>query len=330
MPLISCCRPLLAACLLSVLILLPANPAWTPGSGAPHGHLLIVGGGDTPPEVLQRFIDLAGGVGVARIAVLPMATLGDDSEAVEVVADLRALGAEAEVLTLSRAEAARASVEDLLEQYSGFWFTGGDQARLAAILRDTPALAALQRRYSDGAVIAGTSAGAAVMSHVMLSGTRELDPEAAEDALPLIARGLVDLDEGFGLLPGTIIDQHFLRRARHNRLLSAVLERPELVGIGIDEGTAVLVRPDRQWEILGASYVKVFDARRAAVAAAERDLIGSAGITLHVLPSRSVFDPQTGRTALPAGSAPQPPATPAQPSAPSVRGRMNTGIMRQA
>lgn len=296
------CRRLLAVLLCAAgLFLLGIPAAWSPEAAPPRGHLLIVGGGDTPPDVQARFVALAGGAGRARIAVFPMASTSGDEEAEEVVAELRALGADAHIVNVGQEDAADEVFAETLAGLTGFWFCGGDQARLAALMRGTPALTAIQKRYYAGAVVGGTSAGAAVMSTTMLTGNRYRADEADDDdGLPAIARGLFEIDEGFGFLPGVIVDQHFLRRSRHNRLLSAVLERPGLLGVGIDEGTAILVRPDRQWEVLGSSYVKVFDARRAQITAAEGPWLGSSDITLHLLPSRSVYDPASGRTQLPA------------------------------
>lgn len=284
-----------------------APVARTPEAAAPRGYLLIVGGGDTPPDAQIRFVALAGGAGRARVAVFPMASTSGDEEAVEVADELRAMGATATVLNLSRADAESEAFAERLADFDGFWFCGGDQVRLAEILRATPALASIQRRYFAGGVVGGTSAGAAVMSTAMLTGNRYRDPDENEadaaddeDTIPRIARGVFEVAEGFGFLPGAIVDQHFLRRARHNRLLSAVLERPGLLGVGIDEGAAILVHPDRRWEILGNSYVKVFDARRAQITTSEEPILGSSDITLHLLPSRSIYDPSSGRTSLPA------------------------------
>lgn len=290
------------ALLLAGYFLFPVPTAWTPEAGTPHGHLLIVGGGDTPDAVLQRFVDLAGGA-QARIAIFPMASANfastaPDTEAAEVAADLRAMGVEAHVIHLDREQFEMIEIGELLRTYSGYWFSGGDQNRLATALLSTAALSVIQQRYYEGAVVAGTSAGAAVMSNTMLTGNRHDDPSSKR---PAIARGSFEIAPGFGFLPGTIVDQHFLERSRQNRLLSAVLERPDLLGVGIDEGTALLVRPDRHWEVLGESYVKVFDARRAHVMAPTGPIVGSSNITMHLLPSRSVYNPQNGRTLLPAG-----------------------------
>jgi cyanophycinase len=100
---------------------------------------------------------------------------------------------------------------------------------------------------------------------------------------------------GFGLLPGAIVDQHFSRRSRDNRLVSAVLDHPQLLGVGIDEETALIVRPDGRWEVLGNGHVKIYDARRAYIVHQDEDAVGASGIRMHVLPRGSRFDPKLGR-----------------------------------
>lgn len=271
----------------------------------PRGNLLIVGGGTEPPEVIPRFIDLAGGRGRARIAILPMASATRAIEvATEMASKFETLGAEAQVLDLTRDEAESDATAQQLHDFTGFWFSGGDQSRLTAVLLATPALATIQRRYFEGAIVGGTSAGAAVMSNFMLTGKPyhlQSPVLGSEGEFPPVARQAFEIAPGLGFLPGTIVDQHFQRRARQSRLLSAVLERPDLVGLGIDESTAVLVRPDRRWEILGESSVQVIDARRARVTSPEAPVLGSTGITMHLLPPHSLYDPNNGQTILPTG-----------------------------
>ena len=97
-----------------------------------------------------------------------------------------------------------------------------------------------------------------------------------------------------------LVDQHFLRRKRHNRLVSTVLEHPRLLGVGIDESTALLVQPDGMWRVLGASAVVVYDARGATVTPPAAATLGATGIVMHVLPAGSSFDPRSGKAALPA------------------------------
>jgi len=266
-----------------------------------RGSLFIVGGGDTPIEVQERFVMLAGGAGKARIAVFPMASTEYDEEAAEVIADFESLGAEVQLIGFDRDEAADSELLARLGRFSGFWFLGGDQVRLASALVGTPALALIATAYRDGAVVGGTSAGAAVMSISMLTGKRKPAAKANGSEGPLIAKGLFEVEEGFGFLPGAIVDQHFLQRARYNRLLSAVLEQPRLIGVGIDEGTAIMVRPDGRWEVLGESYVKIFDARRARISDGDEPLTGATGIRMHLLPAQGVFDPATGKAFLPGG-----------------------------
>ena len=268
-----------------------------PGLPTRPGNLIIVGGGDTPASVQQRFVALAGGPGKARIAVFPMASTQFDEEAQEVMAELRKLQADPQLINLERDDAQTEATAQLLETFSGYWFLGGDQNRLVATLLGTRALDVIERRYQEGAVVGGTSAGAAVMTSEMLTGRQNGERGDA----PPIARGAIDLGKGFGFLPDAIVDQHFLKRARYNRLLSAVLDRPQLIGVGIDEETALQVRSDGRGEVLGKSYVKVIDARGARMTHDRRHLTGASNIRLHLLPRGAVFDPKRGRITLPEG-----------------------------
>lgn len=264
-----------------------------------RGSLIIVGGGDTPINVQSRFVELAGGPHKAKIAVLPMASTEYDEEAQEVINDFQMLDAEVHVLNFDRTEANNVLLAARLEKFSGFWFLGGNQNRLAEILINTRALDVIERRYQEGAVVGGTSAGAAIMTKEMLTGKRHGISEPTESDGTTIARGTFELSQGFGFLPNAIVDQHFLKRARYNRLLSAVLEQPQLIGVGIDEETAVLVRPDGLWEVLGDSYVKIFDARQAQLTNDDKLTVGASGVTMHLLPAGSLYNPKKGKVTLP-------------------------------
>ncbi len=266
-----------------------------------RGSLFIVGGGESPPELARRFVELAGGTGRARIAVIPMASSVPRETGDEKVQELTALGATAYVVLLDREQALDSSAARTLDSATGIWFSGGDQARLTAILSGTPVLAAMHRRYRSGVVLGGTSAGAAIMSDSMLTGNQHRPDSLGYygDEFPTIARGTIEVVPGLGFLPGTIVDQHFLRRERHNRLLSTVLERPALIGVGIDEGTALEVAPDGQWRVLGASAVAVYDARRSVVTPPDAPRLGARDVWFHLLPSGSRFDPAKGVVTLP-------------------------------
>ncbi|HEX6602302.1 MAG TPA: hypothetical protein VF030_06625, partial [Solirubrobacterales bacterium] len=105
---------------------------------------------------------------------------------------------------------------------------------------------------------------------------------------------------GFGLLPDAIVDQHFLRRRRHNRLMSIALENPTLVSVGIDESTAIQVNPGGCWDVLGAGQIVIYDPRQADLTAPSAPL-GAAGVKLSVLPAGSRYEPETGEAELGAG-----------------------------
>jgi cyanophycinase len=209
----------------------------------------MVSGGPIPDAILSRFVTRAGGPGRARIVIFPMASEHADA-GIELVATFEKLGASAERIVLDREQADTDEAARRLEGATGIWFGGGDQSRLTAALLHTKVQEAIAVRYHAGAVVGGTSAGAAVMSTPMLTGDEkrpggDRPPEKdSGDAYLTIARGNVVTAEGFGLMPGVIVDQHFLRRHRNNRLLSLVLENPGLVGVGIDESTALEVGPD--------------------------------------------------------------------------------------
>lgn len=259
-----------------------------------RGTLIIVGGGDTPYLVQKRFIELAGGSGRAKIAVFPMATTEYDEEADEVRAEFQTLGADVEILNIDREQAQSTALDKVLKGFTGFWFLGGDQNLLANSLLGTRALWTIEKLYEQGAVVGGTSAGAAVMTATMLTGERRTSSGRINEDPNAVAPRSSEVAQGFGLLPGAIVDQHFSRRSRDNRLVSAVLDHPHLLGVGIDEETALIVRPEGRWEVMGNGHVKIYDARRAYVVN-DVDSFGASGIRLHVLPRGSKFDPRLGR-----------------------------------
>ena len=281
------------------------SPARTIG-----GHLLIVGGGPIPPEISRRFVELAGGPGKARIVVFPMAS-SDSDAGIEMTADLEKLGARAERIVLDHAHADTDEAVKRLDGVTGIWFGGGDQVLLTAALGGTRVEAAMHKLLAAGAVLGGTSAGAAVMTTPMLTGEERhvggvrppADLKSPLAAYMTVARDDVETVPGFGFLPGAVVDQHFIRRRRSNRLLSVVLEHPDLVGVGIDESTAVEVGPDGRWRVLGESAAMIFDARRARVTPVGAPALGAAGVTLLVLPAGSTYDPATGEATLPTSSA---------------------------
>ena len=273
-------------------------------AGAQRGTLFIVGGGPQPPALVQQFVDLAGGRGKAHIVVFGMASEDGEKAGEEKAGDLRALGAVAKNIWVNHAQANTDSVAHLLDNATGVWFVGGDQVKLAAALRGTKTETAMHARYErGGAVIAGTSAGAAVMSAIMLTGD-ELHPGGARPdtstgGFMTIARNDIVVDSGFAFLRNVVIDQHFLRRKRHNRLISVALEGAPHLAAGIDESTALIVRPDGTWRVVGESVVTIYDARNSAITPPTASTLGASDIRMHVLPAGATFDPKTGRAKLP-------------------------------
>jgi cyanophycinase len=249
-------------------------------------------------------VALAGGAGRARIVIFPMASESADA-GLELAGDFKKRGAEAERIVLTHQQADTEDAARRLDGVTGIWFGGGDQVLLTKALLHTRVEAAIRRRYEDGAVVGGTSAGAAVMSTPMITGDekhpggRRPPAKDSADAWMTIARENVVTEEGFALLPGAIVDQHFLRRRRHNRLISLVLENPSLVGIGIDESTALEVPPSGPLRILGESAAFVVDARGAKVTPAGAPALGASGLRLSILPAGSTYDLATGVATLP-------------------------------
>ena len=304
-----CSRTGLAVCLVLVGALAGCASGGAAGTQpalpAARGYLVIAGGGPQPDSTYARFFELAGGAGKARIVVLPMAS-SDPDAGNELTGDFQKMGAaSSERLVLDRVTADTEAAVEKLRGVTGVWFGGGDQVLLTKAIRGSRVEAAIHAIYANGGVVGGTSAGAAVMSTPMITGDEKHPggarplPKDSTDAWITIARDDVVTEDGFAMLPGAVVDQHFVRRRRNNRLLSVVLENPRLVGVGIDESTAIEVRPDGSWKVLGTSVAVVFDARKAAVTNPASPAHGAANDELHVLPGGSKYDPRSGKAALP-------------------------------
>jgi cyanophycinase len=177
---------------------------------------------------------------------------------------------------------------DLLEDASVVFFAGGDQLKITTKLGGTPLSEGIKELYRRGATIAGTSSGASVLSDVMLvAGAGKESPETG---------GALRLGPGLGLLPGVIIDQHFAERGRIGRLLGVVAQNPRLLGIGIDENTAVLFERDEDVTVLGSGAVSIVDGREVTytnVAEEGKQTISVFGVRLHVLSPADRFHLRT-------------------------------------
>ena len=225
-----------------------------------RGHLFIIGGGERPASMMREFISLASAHSGGKIIVLPMASSVPQEVGSEQAQQFLDLGAgSAKAFILNREEALDRESPRLLDGAGGVFFSGGDQSRLADVLLGTPLLDAIHKLYEEGGVIGGTSAGAAVMSALMITGD-EKRPPGEDRAFETIEADNIITAPGFGFVEDMIVDQHFIRRRRLNRLISLVLEHPKLLGVGIDEGTAIMVSPDRTFKVVGESQVLIFDA----------------------------------------------------------------------
>lgn len=246
---------------LALLALLLAAPL--AAQDQPAGSLFIVGGGPRPAELMQRFVELAGGPGNAVILVLPMAS-ADSTAGPALVRELQALGATARYAVIRRDAADSDQALAQLEGITGIWFNGGVQTRLTEALGGTRFEAGMHAAYQRGAVIGGTSAGAAVMSAIMITGDERRpggDRPVTSDNWITVEADNVVTTRGFGFLTNAIVDQHFLRRKRYARLLGLALDHPTLIGVGIDESTALEVGANGRWTVRGSGKVLIVDPR---------------------------------------------------------------------
>lgn len=243
------------------------------------GHFVLVGGGSRPESVMRLFVRLGGGAD-GRFVVFPLASADEDTgDFYE--RELRGYGARhVETVQIGdRRDAMNPARVDTVRRATAVWFSGGDQSRIAARLVDTPMLEALREMHAAGGVIGGTSAGTACQSDPMLVGSGDED---------VIRRDNIATARGLGLLRGVILDQHFIARRRQNRLLSVVLEHPSLVGIGVDEATAIWAAPDGTLEVVGEGTVAIYDARDARVT--EGEALGAVGIRHAILVPGQRYD----------------------------------------
>ena len=265
----------------------------------PKGYLFIVGGGERAATLMKPYVELARGFGTGKIVVFTMASGAPQEVGPQLVAEFKGLGArDVDFYQLTREQAVRPESAKILDGAGGVWFTGGDQSRLTAALLETPIHRRMLELYEKGCVIGGTSAGAAVMSEVMITGD-EIRTSKEDEQWQVIWGGDVVRARGFGFVKDAVIDQHFVTRRRLNRLITTVIENPRLVGVGIDESTAVLVRPDGRYEVLGENQVVVFDARRAETFKTPTCRLGVHGMTIDVLVAGDVYDIAAGKVEVP-------------------------------
>ncbi|MCT7955417.1 cyanophycinase [Laspinema palackyanum] len=217
--------------------------------------VMVIGGAEDKVhgrEILHTFFTRAGG-SEAKIAIVPCASrepsaIGDRYNKI-----FTEMGATSiELLDIrERTQGEDPKWQEYMEECTGVFMTGGDQLRLCALVADTPLMEKVRMKVREGKIVlAGTSAGAAVMGHHMIAGGGSGESPN---------RSLVDMATGLGILPDVIVDQHFHNRNRMARLLSAIASHPDRLGIGIDEDTCAMFQGDGVIEVIGKGTVTIVD-----------------------------------------------------------------------
>ncbi|MDX2191119.1 MAG: cyanophycinase [Bacteroidota bacterium] len=224
-----------------------------------QGKLFIIGGGKRPPHLLQRLITEAGVDKKGYIVIIPMASSEQDSSIFYAKKQFVDRGiTNVTGFMMQKGEILTPNIMDSIANASMIYIAGGDQQKLMDIISGTDVERVIRKCYAKGNVIAGTSAGAAVMSEKMLTGVELKHFETTEDSekqgFQTIEANNIEIKSGLGFLKESIVDQHFIKRKRQNRLIAVAIENPEVACVGIDEATAILVK-NGEAEVVGDSQV---------------------------------------------------------------------------
>ncbi|WP_026887498.1 cyanophycinase [Clostridium beijerinckii] len=253
------------------------------------GNLIIIGGAEDKEgkkEILKRVCDSID----KNEDTLLIATIATDypKEAAnkykEVFGELEVKNIK--VLDISeRIEASDDMNVELIKDSSLIFFTGGDQLKITSLIGGTPVYDALEEAWKNGAFIVGTSAGASVMSDTMIvQGEDDDDPRKCT----------LKMSPGLGLIKDVIIDQHFAQRGRIGRLLTGIAQNPEVLGIGIDENTGIVVNQSGMIEVIGEGAVYFIDGSAITYTNVSElyadDILSMHNVKLHVLTDGNKFD----------------------------------------
>jgi len=245
------------------------------------GYLVVVGGVQTK-EIQEKFVELAGGKD-ARIIIIPNAGSEPKRSSESQQRDYISLGAQADYLLFNRETADNEENLKKMEWANAVFFLGGDQSDLTRDMIGTRLLNKVFDIYNKNGVVGGSSAGAAVMSEIMLTGNELINKDSSSSFIS-IQKGNIETAKGFGFIKNAIIDQHFLKRKRHNRLITLMCEHPNLLGIAIDESTAIIVKPDDTFEVIGRNQVLVYDPTESKNIKTDKSLnLGISNIKMHLL-----------------------------------------------
>lgn len=244
------------------------------------GSLFIIGGGDRSPALVKQMVETAKLKSSDYIVVLPMAT-SIPEESVAYISGQLSVACNNRItsfnFTKSQADNQQAWI-DSVKNARFIFITGGDQNKFMEVVRGTKLYEALHQAFRNGATISGTSAGAAVMSQIMITG--EEKGKSDKDSFREIKSNSVVTSTGMGFLTSAIIDQHFIIRSRYNRLLSALADHPDKTLIGIDEATAIIVT-GKKVTVAGESQVVVVSKPQKLKTTGNKATFKNAAISLY-------------------------------------------------
>jgi cyanophycinase len=223
----------------------------------PKGKLFIIGGGDRSDMLVKKLLETAALEKEDHIAILPMSGAEPDTSYYYIKKDLEKFcGNIIANLNFTADKINNQQWLDSVKSAKLIFITGGDQARFMNRVLHTPIYDAIHKAYEKGSTIAGTSAGAAVMSREMVTGNQLLGDTAYHETFDKIWANNIEFKIGLGLVDSIIIDQHFITRSRYNRMISALAKFPSYTCIGIDEGTAIIINK-KKITVAGVSQVVV-------------------------------------------------------------------------
>jgi cyanophycinase len=259
-----------------ILLVCNFNQAQTP-----KGKLFIIGGGNRSDKLMSQLVSISSLQKKDYIVVLPMSSEEPDSAYIYFKEQVQKLTTNPIVmLNFNKQTATNQVLVDSLQNAKLIFISGGDQTRFMGVVSNTPVFKAIHQAYQNGSTIAGTSAGAAVMCEHMITGNQKLEKQYTE-TFNNIRYDNLETAEGLGLIKNVIIDQHFLKRSRYNRLISGLVEFPTHIGIGIDESTAIIVR-NNEIEIAGESEVIVVQNPKGITKAPKNNAVGIKNLEMGV------------------------------------------------
>ncbi|MFT3681629.1 MAG: cyanophycinase [Ferruginibacter sp.] len=254
------------------------------------GSLFIIGGGDRTYGLMQSLKTTAQLKDNDYIVILPMSGENPDTSFYYIKEDLRQVFNNPVVnFNFTKEKSNDISWLDSLEKAKLIFITGGDQNRFMNIVLHTPIYDAIKKAFKNGGTVAGTSAGAAVMSEKMITGNELIGDSAATNSFTKIRHNMVEIKEGLGLVKKAVIDQHFIVRSRYNRLLSVLAANPSLECIGIDEATAVIIKGQKVTVAGESQVIRLRIANTKNTAPGKKDMIRMENARLDILTAGDVF-----------------------------------------